>query len=341
MPQRRFADEADIVVEAGCGGAGCVSFQRRRFQPRGAPDGGDGGDGGDVILVACSSLRTLANFRHQRHFRAPKGESGRGQLKKGAHGANLEIPVPPGTMVLDAGSGQLLADLVKVPDTVVVAQGGRGGKGNAHFGSSRLRSPRFAQSGEPGQQRQLRLELHLLADVGLIGSPNAGKTTLLAGLTASKAHGSSHPFSTLEPNLGVIQHEEHDSIIVADIPGLITGAHLGKGLGDRFLRHVQRTRLLLQVVDASVLDPTAPCAPVELIRKELGTYDPQLLLKKYLVVLNKIDLLSQDFPLPAVIAALQRCGWPCLALSALTGQGVARLKEMIWCQLETLSDVAA
>ncbi len=334
MPRRPFADEAEIIVQAGKGGAGCVSFARRRFQPRGAADGGDGGRGGDVKMVASPSRQTLANFRQHRLFRAANGQPGGSRLKTGAQGADLIIPVPLGTTIRDADSDQVLADLVAAHQEVIVAQGGRGGKGNAHFSSSRLRSPRFAQPGEPGQARRLRLELQVLADVGLIGLPNAGKTTLLTKLTASKALASPYPFSTLEPNLGVLQHDEHPPIIVADIPGLIAGAHAGKGLGPRFLRHLQRTRLLVHVVDSSQLDPDEPLASIDQVRRELQLCEPNLLGKKPLVVFNKSDLAPPDFPWQQVVDACQRRGWDALPVSALTGAGLAELKELLWSHLE-------
>ncbi|MGQ9921433.1 MAG: Obg family GTPase, partial [Desulfobacca sp.] len=229
---------------------------------------------------------------------------------------------------------RLLADLVDAQQTVVVASGGRGGKGNAHFSSSRLRSPRFAQPGEPGQERRLRLELQVLADVGLIGLPNAGKTTLLTKLTASKALASPYPFSTLEPNLGVLQHDEHPPIVVADIPGLIAGAHAGKGLGTRFLRHVQRTRLLVVVLDSSQLDPAAPLASIDQVCQELQLFASDLLQKKLLVVFNKSDLLPPEFPWQQVLAACQRRGWPAVVVSAKTGEGLSAFQELLWAQME-------
>jgi GTP-binding protein len=341
LPRRHFADEAEITVKAGNGGPGCISFERLRFKPRGAADGGDGGRGGNVSLVASSSVRTLANFRHQKLFRAQKGQAGRSRLKTGAQGVDLQIAVPLGTLVSDLDSGQLLGDLIEPQRALIVAAGGRGGKGNAHFGSSRIRTPRFSQPGEAGEERRLRLELQVLADVGLIGLPNAGKTTLLTRLTASKAEASPYPFSTLEPNLGAMQHEDHDPVIVADIPGLIEGAHLGKGLGMRFLRHLKRTRLLLHVVDASNLDPRCPFAAVDLVLDELRAFEPNLLLKKHLVVLNKIDLLPQDFPLTEVVAAFTGRGWLCLPLSAHSGEAVPHLKEMLWSTIEEISHAAA
>lgn len=333
MPRRQFADEAEITVKSGNGGAGCISFERLRFKPRGVADGGDGGRGGNVKLVASGSVHTLANFRHQQLFRASNGEPGRSRLKTGAQGADLIIAVPLGTVVSDLASGQLVGDLVEAGQELLVASGGRGGKGNSHFRSSRFRSPRFAQPGEAGQEKRLHLELQVLADIGLIGLPNAGKTTLLAKLTASKATASPYPFSTLEPNLGVIQDADHDPLVVADIPGLIEGAHLGRGLGQRFLRHLKRTRLLLHLVDASELDPGRPFEAVDLVLKELQAFESDLLHKKHLVVLNKIDLLPQDFPLAEVVEHLSRRGWSCLAISAQTGEAVPLLKELLWSEM--------
>jgi len=340
LPRRRFADEAEIMVKAGKGGSGCISFERLRFKPRGAADGGDGGKGGDVFLVASPTVQTLASFRHQHIFRAQNGQPGRSRLQTGAQGPDVTITVPVGTVVADLASGQVLADLLDPQVPLLVASGGRGGKGNAHFGSSRLRSPRFAQPGEPGEERQLWLELQLLADVGLIGLPNAGKTTLLARLTASKATGSPFPFSTLEPNLGVLQHAEHEPVILADIPGLIDGAHTGKGLGLRFLRHLKRTRLLLHVVDASQIDPQRPYEAVDLVLAELTSFDPDLLRRQHLVALNKIDLLPGDHPLSRLLAAFTRRGWPCQALSAHSGEGVDRLKQLLWSTLEAQEHAA-
>lgn len=330
MPPRRFADEAEILVRAGNGGPGCVSFDRQRFKPRGKPDGGDGGAGGDVVLVATVSRRTFDSFRHRRIFQAERGRAGQGQRQQGAEGADLIVAVPLGTQVFDADSGRLLGDLTAAGERLIVAHGGRGGKGNAHFTTSRHRSPKFAQPGEPGEVRRLRLELKVLADVGLVGLPNAGKTTLLTRLTASRARVAPYPFTTLGPNLGVLQDEEHEPLVIADIPGLIAGAHQGRGLGDRFLRHLQRTHLLVELVDASQLDEHDPWAPVEQLEQELRAYDPSLLSRPRLIVLNKIDLLPDDFPLPAVMAAFRQRGRRCLAVSALTGAGLDDLKAFLW-----------
>jgi GTPase len=333
LPRRHFADEADITVKSGNGGAGSISFERLRFKPRGVADGGDGGRGGNVKIVASGSVHTLANFRHQQLFRAEGGHPGRNRLKTGAQGDDLNIAVPLGTVVSDLDTGKILGDLVGAEQELIVATGGRGGKGNAHFRSSRFRSPRFAQPGEPGQERRLHLELQVLADVGLIGLPNAGKTTLLAKLTASKAIASAYPFSTLEPNLGVLQGDDHEPLVLADIPGLIEGAHTGKGLGQRFLRHLKRTRLLLHLVDTTLLDPQKPFEAVDLVLNELRAFEPDLLLKKHLVILSKIDLLPQDYPLTEVVAEFSRRGWPCLAVSAQTGEAVPLLKDLLWSEI--------
>ncbi len=324
------------MVRAGKGGPGCVSFLRQRFKPRGAADGGDGGDGGDVILEVDPSARTLTFFRHRHTFKATNGQPGRGRQQHGRRGEDCLVPVPPGTLVYEAESSRLLGDLTRPGEQLVVARGGRGGKGNSHFSSSRFRSPRFAQPGEPGSEQRLRLELQLLADVGLVGRPNAGKTTLLTRLTASKAQPAPYPFSTLEPNLGVIADEAREPLVVADIPGLINGAHQGKGLGDRFLRHLQRTRLLIQVVDATQVDPAAPDRVLSSLETEMQAFDPGLLARPRLVVFNKIDLLAPDFPVDALLGNCARTGLPCLAVSAVTGAGLAALRAAVRSTLETL-----
>lgn len=319
------------MVRAGNGGPGCVSFLRARFQPRGRPDGGNGGAGGDVILEVSSSLRTLSFFKRRRVLQAENGRRGQKQDRHGKNGASVIVPVPSGTRVFDADSGRLLADLMTPGERLVLAKGGRGGMGNAHFTSSRVRSPRFCQPGEPGRERRIHLELQILADVGLMGAPNAGKTSLLRALTASKARVGAFPFTTLSPQLGVMGPEaEHEPLILAEIPGLITGAHLGKGLGHQFLRHLQRTRLLIQVIDLSSVDPAAPLAPLAMLEEEMRNFDPSLLDKPRLVALNKIDALAPDFPLAQVILAYEQAGWRVFAVSAQTRAGLAPLREAIW-----------
>jgi GTP-binding protein len=327
---KSFPDEVDITVRAGNGGPGCVSFLRARYQPRGRPDGGDGGSGGDVILEASPSLRTLSFFRRRRVLQAENGRRGQSQDRHGKNGASVIVPVPLGTRIFDGDTGRLLRDLMTPGERLVLAKGGRGGKGNAHFTSSRMRSPRFAQPGEPGRERRIHLELQILADVGLMGAPNAGKTTLLKALTASKARVGAFPFTTLSPQLGVmVPEDEREPLVLAEIPGLIPGAHLGKGLGHRFLRHLQRTRLLIQVIDLSMVDPAAPLAPLQLLAEEMRAFDPSLLDKPRLVALNKIDALPPDFPRQAVFQAYNQRGRVFL-VSAQTGDGLSPLREAIW-----------
>ena len=265
-----------ITVGGGAGGAGSVSFLRTAHHPRGRADGGAGGAGGDVILEANRSLRTLTHFRRRRLFQADKGHPGRKQDRHGRSGPPLVIAVPLGTRVFDADTGELLRDILTPGERFVIAKGGRGGKGNAHFTSSRMRSPRFCQPGEPGQERRIHLELHILADVGLVGAPNAGKSTLLKALTASKARVGAFPFTTLNPQLGVMFRDESEPLILAEIPGLIPGAHRGKGLGHRFLRHLKRTRLLLHLIDASLVSPEDPLVPLRELEVEMAAFDLDL-----------------------------------------------------------------
>ncbi len=328
---KSFPDEVDITVRAGNGGPGCVSFLRARFQPRGRPDGGDGGAGGDVILEVSASIRTLSHFRRRRVLQAENGRRGQSTDRHGKNGATVVVAVPQGTRVFDAESGRLLRDLMTPGERFVLAKGGRGGKGNAHFVSSRLRSPRFSQPGEPGGERRIHLELQILADVGLMGAPNAGKTTLLKALTASKARVGAFPFTTLTPQLGVLPPDaDQEPLILAEIPGLITGASLGKGLGHRFLRHLQRTRLLIQVIDLSQVDPAAPFGPLQMLEEEMRNFDPSLLDKPRLVALNKLDALPAGYPVADVLREYEAAGWRVFGVSAATGEGIPPLREVIW-----------
>lgn len=338
MLRRRFADEAEIKVTAGKGGAGCISFYRRRFQPRGAADGGDGGRGGNVILQAEAGEQSLARFRYQREFKAGNGQPGRGRHQKGADGNDCLIPLPLGTQVYDAISGELLADLTNPGQTLVVAQGGRGGKGNAHFGSSRLRTPRFAQPGEAGHERHLRLELRLPADVALVGPPNSGKTLLLTRLTAAKAQASPYPLSTQEPHLGALVNPGQSPLIIVDLPGLATGAHAGKGLGDRFLRHLSRVRLILYIFDLTQLLSQPPLAAVAAVQEMLRAADPGYLDKAQWLIFNKIDLLPPEYPLADLLATLRAQGWRCYAVSAATGAGLGSLSQDLAALNEECAD---
>lgn len=322
-----FIDEASVIAQSGNGGRGCVSFRREKFIPRGGPDGGDGGAGGDVIVAVSARLRTLYHFRHQRHFRAQNGAPGSGSLKTGRGGDDIVIHVPPGTILYDAESGERLHDLTRPDQRLTLLKGGRGGKGNTHFKSSTQRTPRFAQPGEPGHQLRLRLELKLLADVGIIGLPNAGKSTLIAAISSARPKVADYPFTTLVPNLGVVKSGNADPFVVADIPGLIEGAHSGSGLGIQFLRHVERTQILVHLIDAAAIDSQDPLAAYRTINAELRHYQGDLAEKVQIVVLNKMDLPEARQALAPFKAALGDHGL--LAISAATGEGVAALVQEI------------
>jgi GTP-binding protein len=326
----KFIDEVFITVQSGDGGRGCVSFRREKFVPRGGPDGGDGGKGGDVILQSTSRRRTLYPFRFRRQFKAPKGSHGQGQNKTGKTGENLIIEIPPGTLVCDAETGALLKDFTQPGESFMAAAGGRGGQGNARFKTATRRAPRFAQPGEPGQFLKLKLELKLLADVGIIGLPNAGKSTLVSVLSSATPKIADYPFTTLNPILGVVQPDQEESFVVADIPGLIEGAHQGAGLGIRFLRHVERTRILVHLIDASNIDPQNPLASYETINGELAQYNPLLTQKPQILVLNKMDI-----PGTAQIAEIFQAAVrdrPVLLISAAARQGIEALKlKLVEC----------
>lgn len=317
-----FVDEATILVKAGDGGRGCVSFRREKYVPRGGPDGGDGGKGGDVILEADPNLRTLLDYRYQRHYRAQDGEPGRGKNQHGKDGEDLVLRVPVGTVVYDAETGQVLADLCEPGQRVVVARGGRGGRGNAHFATPTRQTPRFAEPGQKGEERTLRLELRLLADIGLVGYPNVGKSTFLGKVSRARPKVAPYPFTTLAPHLGVVRMGERE-FVVADIPGLIEGAHRGVGLGIQFLRHIKRTKILLHLLDIS--DGGDPLKRYDDIRKEMGLFDEELLRKPELVVLNKIDLPEVRRRIPEVKEIFAQRGKEVFPISALTGEGLAEL----------------
>lgn len=290
----RFIDEAIIIVQSGNGGRGCVSFRRERFIPRGGPDGGDGGKGGDIILRTNSSKRTLYHLQYQKHFKAANGGHGQGNKKNGRQGQDLIIELPAGTLVLDAETESPLYDLTLPDQQVIVAQGGRGGKGNHHFKSSTHRAPRFAQPGESGLSLKLKLVLKLMADVGIIGLPNAGKSTLISALSSARPKIAGYPFTTLTPTLGVVKLGDSEPIVMADIPGLIEGAHQGAGMGIQFLRHIERTRILVHLVDVSTIDPELPLQSFQTVNVELAKYSPGLAEKPQLVVLNKMDIDGAD-----------------------------------------------
>jgi len=317
-----FLDEAIITVRSGKGGDGVVHFRREKYVPFGGPDGGDGGKGGDVILEVSSTLNTLATFRHQTYFRAQDGARGAKQNMTGRSGEDLILFVPPGTVVYDDETGEILGDLIEPGQRLIVARGGRGGRGNARFATARQQTPRIAERGEPGQERRLRLELKLIADIGIVGVPNAGKSTLLAAVTNAKPKIAPYPFTTLEPNLGVAELDEGIALVLADIPGLIEGAHKGLGLGHDFLRHIQRTRVLIHVLDGLAEDPILDFAQ---INSELALFDPDLAKKPQVVAFNKMDLPEVASRWPGIAKELRKRGYEAFAISALTGENVRPL----------------
>ena len=323
----KFFDEAFITVQSGNGGRGCVSFRREKFIPRGGPDGGDGGKGGDVILKSSSQRRTLYPFRFKREFKAKNGGHGQGQRKTGKSGVDLIIDIPPGTLIKDAESDELLKDFTRPNESFIIAKGGRGGLGNARFKSATHRTPRFAQPGESGQFLKLKLELKLIADVGLIGLPNAGKSTLISVISSATPKIADYPFTTLTPNLGVVQTGWGNPFVVADIPGLIEGAHKGAGLGVRFLRHIERTHILIHLIDASDIDPQKPLAGYETINAELTAFSRQLAEKPRIIVLNKMDLPGTDRAVKKFQQKLD--DREILLISAATQKGVKQLISRI------------
>jgi GTP-binding protein len=325
----KFIDEAEVHVRAGDGGRGCVAFLREKYKPHGGPNGGDGGDGGDVVFVVAPGLTTLLDFKFQPSVKAGRGEHGRGKEQYGKRGADREVRVPPGTMVRDADSGELIADLRELHARCVVAHGGRGGRGNAHFATPTNQAPRYAQPGTPGEERRLRLELHLMADVGLVGYPNAGKSTLISRVSAARPRVADYPFTTLVPHLGVVRFDDEGSFVLADIPGLIEGAHRGVGLGHRFLRHLSRTSLLIHLIDVSGFSGRDPLRDYDTINAELRAFDAALAAKPQIVVANKLDLTDAREGYPAIRARFLERGVELWAVSAATGEGLAALMREV------------
>jgi GTP-binding protein len=341
-----FVDEVDIHVTAGDGGRGCLSFRREKFVPRGGPDGGDGGLGGSVYIVATPRKNTLIDFRYHPEFEARRGQHGQGANKTGHSGDDLEIEVPIGTLVYEKRADEpegltLLADLAQEGQRVLVAKGGRGGRGNAQFVSSTNRAPRRTEPGEPGEERFLRLQLKLLADVGLVGFPNAGKSTLIARISAARPKIADYPFTTLTPNLGVVTLSDDRSFVVADVPGLIRGAHEGQGLGDRFLRHIERTKVLIHVVDVSSATGRDTVEDFDTIVDELRLFDPAVAAKPQIVAANKIDALDDQTRLTRLEQHVKRIGLPLYRVSGVTGEGVSELLEAAWKQIASVRDTAA
>jgi GTP-binding protein len=321
----KFVDEALITVQSGDGGKGCVSFRREKYVPKGGPNGGDGGKGGDVLFETTSRMHTLYNFNFKKHFRAERGKHGRGKNQSGRSGKDLTIFVPPGTLIKEAETGHVLKEFLRTGESFLVARGGRGGLGNQHFASSRKRAPLYAQEGQPGQTLSLKLELKLLADVGIIGLPNAGKSTLVSKLSSACPKVANYPFTTLTPTLGVVESQEIDPFVIADIPGLIEGAHRGVGLGIRFLRHVERSRFLLHLIDLSAVPSEALLSPYHMVNQELRLFSPSLGQKAQVIVLNKVDKAGTRAVAEELRNALEQSDvW---VISAITGEGLEQLKD--------------
>ena len=329
-----FVDEVDIHIKAGDGGRGSLSFRREKFVPKGGPDGGNGGEGGSVFMVADPHRNTLVHFRFNPDYKAQRGGNGAGALRTGRGGRDLDIPVPVGTLVYrkDSETGELnpIADLTVLGQRVLLAKGGRGGLGNAHFATSTNRAPRKVQPGEPGEVFDLHLKLKLLADVGLVGYPNAGKSTLISVISAAKPKIADYPFTTLTPNLGVVALSDDRSFVVADVPGLIEGAHEGHGLGHQFLRHIERTKVLVHLVDVSGASGRDPVEDFDTIRRELDLYNADLLKKPQLVAANKIDAVDEPKRVTALEKRAKKLKLPFFKISAVTGEGVKELVEASW-----------
>lgn len=317
-----FIDEVEIVVASGKGGDGVVHFRREKYVPRGGPDGGDGGKGGDVILQVNPRLNTLSSFRYQQKFQADNGSQGGGSNRSGKSAGALLIPVPPGTIVYNAETGAVLGDLVEEGQQLQVCQGGRGGRGNARYATSRNQAPRMAEKGAPGEERRIRLELKLIADIGILGVPNAGKSTFLSVVTNARPKIAPYPFTTVEPNLGVAELDPETNLVLADIPGLLEGAHQGIGLGHSFLRHIQRTRVLIHLLDGLAEDPILDYAQ---INTELSLFDPALATKSQVVAVNKMDLPEVQERWPSLQKALKKRGITPWAISAVTGENVRKV----------------
>src|SRR6478672_11449639 len=341
-----FVDQVDIHVEAGNGGKGCLAFRREKFVPRGGPSGGDGGHGGSVYVVASPHINTLINFRFHPEFSAERGEHGMGSNRTGHGGADLELEVPIGTLVYEKTDDpnqplQLVADLADEGQRVLVAKGGRGGLGNARFATSTNRAPRKVQPGEAGEIKDLRLELKLLADVGLVGFPNAGKSTLISRISAARPKIADYPFTTLTPNLGVVRLNDDRSFVVADVPGLIEGAHRGLGLGHQFLRHLERTKVLVHLVDVSSGSGRDPVEDLDTVRRELELFQPTLAAKPQIVAANKIDAVDDEHRVVALKRRAAKLKLPFFRISGVTGAGVPELLEAAWRELAAAREAEA
>lgn len=332
----KFIDEAEIYVKAGDGGNGAVSFRREKFIPKGGPDGGDGGKGGDIIFRATTSLNTLLDFKYKKKYIAENGKNGEGKNCFGRSGRDLVIPVPVGTVIKDLNNNQIIADLTEEKQEVLIAKGGHGGRGNAHFATPVRQTPRYAEKREKGQERHILLELKLLADVGLIGFPNAGKSTFLSAISLARPKIADYPFTTLSPCLGVVKYENFKSFVVADIPGLIEGAHRGEGLGHSFLKHVERTRLLLHFIDLSYLGHPDPYKGFEIINNELYMFNCYLAEKKQIIVINKMDIPEVAQKSKEVANFFKSKGYEVFKVSSVTKQGVNELIKYLAKLLEEI-----
>lgn len=334
-----FVDVAKIYVKGGNGGHGAVAFRREKYEPAGGPAGGDGGNGGSVILKADKNIRTLMDFRYKKHYKAQNGEDGKSKMQYGKKGEDLILKVPQGTLIRDAETNTIIADLVEDGQTFVIAKGGRGGRGNMKFKTSTRQAPRFAEGGTKGEERWIVLELKLLADVGLVGFPNVGKSTLLSIMTNARPKIADYHFTTLTPNLGVVELDGSRSFVIADIPGLIEGAHKGVGLGHEFLKHIERTRLLVHLVDISASEGRDPIDDFIKINEELEKFDVKLSKKPQIVVANKIDIAGNSDLLNRFTDEVKKLGYEIYFISAATGKGIKELKNAIWNKLEEIGDI--
>jgi len=328
-----FIDEAQIWIKAGDGGNGCVGFRREKFIPKGGPDGGDGGKGGSVYFHAVENLDTLLDFAGKHHWQAENGRPGSGNNKHGADGQDLIIPVPPGTLIFDTDLNLLLKDLNEIGLKVCVCRGGKGGKGNKAFATPVNQAPRYAEQGQKGQERNIRLELKLIADIGLVGMPNAGKSTLISRCSAARPKIAAYPFTTVEPVLGIVELSNFRRFVMADIPGLIEGAHRGAGLGHEFLRHIERTKILVHILDIMPMDGSDPAENYSRIRRELELYSKALSEKEEIIVANKIDLDPEG---KAVKSLREKLDKPVVPISAATGSGIKELIELLWQKIKEL-----
>jgi GTPase len=325
-----FVDEVSLDIKSGKGGPGCVSFRREKFVPKGGPDGGDGGKGGDVIINTDDELRTLYDLRYRKTIKAEKGKQGQGSNKTGKDGNDITIRVPIGSIIFDSNDNRLISDLVKDGDSIIIAKGGRGGKGNAHFKGPVNQNPKFAQPGEAGEEKKIRIELKLLADIALIGFPNVGKSSLVSVMSSAKPKISDYPFTTLTPNLGIVYIGEYSTYTVCDVPGLIEGAHEGKGLGHQFLRHIERAKLLACVIDASIFSQNNRIEELQMLENELNCYKPDLWSKVKFVIANKIDVGINEEKIDAIKIYCKERDYELFSTSAITLEGIKQLKQKMY-----------